>query len=451
VSRKKAVLLSLVVVCVIGAITALVVNKREEPRNVFEEMYYAEMDVAEMNSKLAEGQTKQKTPLSNTEYFDEVDAEYIDYSYRDLRSLSVKESPKEESPYALKIEYVTHRNTESPFSMPGDVEYTLKQKIVQIDSEFFYHGVKIELKYRYIVFREGRYDSVYKVYAEEEGLYTYYSGSIAGKELTSIEEFSSVGISEEELSSQLQQNLDKILNYWVDNYPNSKFKGNDFGMYDFGGKTQFSGNEKIDRLITLLIKQGVIASEARNLVFAADKTELYNKLEEFDNRPDFSHMMITGAAELSNNPQILANIRTGGRTVPTSGWLGDSSYIAAKPSLGNDDYKADLDAVNIAHRLKRGNVTFDDTLRQYYNEIKHGNTNRAKEFQTHYKLEDIISEINVVDGTGKRIVVETIVDGEIETMITYDNSQKETLNKMAKNFVNSLEKNSNDFIKKELK
>jgi hypothetical protein len=38
-SRKKAVLLSLVVVCVIGAITALVVNQREEPRNVFEEMY----------------------------------------------------------------------------------------------------------------------------------------------------------------------------------------------------------------------------------------------------------------------------------------------------------------------------------------------------------------------------------------------------------------------------
>jgi len=145
-------------------------------------------------------------------------------------------------------------------------------------------------------------------------------------------------------------------------------------------------------------------------------------LPRFRNKPDFSHMMITGAAELSNNPQILANIRTGGRTVPTSGWLGDSSYIAAKPSLGNDDYKADLDAVNIAHRLKRGNVAFDETLRQYYNEIKNGKTNRAKEFQTHYKLEDIKND---------------------------DNSRKDTLNETAKRFVNSLEQNSNDYIDEE--
>jgi hypothetical protein len=44
--RKKVILLSLVVVCVIGAITAIVVNQREEPKNVFEEMYYAEMERA---------------------------------------------------------------------------------------------------------------------------------------------------------------------------------------------------------------------------------------------------------------------------------------------------------------------------------------------------------------------------------------------------------------------
>jgi hypothetical protein len=43
-SRKKVILLSLVVVCLVGTVITIIVNKREEPKNVFEEMYYAEMD-----------------------------------------------------------------------------------------------------------------------------------------------------------------------------------------------------------------------------------------------------------------------------------------------------------------------------------------------------------------------------------------------------------------------
>jgi hypothetical protein len=86
---------------------------------------------------------------------------------------------------------------------------------------------------------------------------------------------------------------------------------------------------------------------------------------------------------------------------------------------------------------------------QGYNEFTSDVTNQIKEFQTQYKLEDIKNEINLVDGTGKRIVVETIVDEEIDSMITYDNSRKDTLNETAKRFVNSLEQNSNDYIDEE--
>jgi len=201
-------------------------------------------------------------------------------------------------------------------------------------------------------------------------------------------------------------------------------------------------------LIGLLTSTGMSIAETKRLVLA-NSSELHNKLAQFSNRPDFSHMMITGVAELNNDPQIFANVRTGFRTVITSGWLGDSSNMAATPSLGNDDYKADLDAVNIARRIKDGSGPFDVTLKQYYNEIKTGHTNRAKEFQQHYKVKNIINEINLVDVSGKRIMNEQEVNGEFETTITYDNSLKETLNPVARNFVNSLEQNSNDYIDEE--
>jgi len=154
--------------------------------------------------------------------------------------------------------------------------------------------------------------------------------------------------------------------------------------------------------------------------------ELYNKLAQFSNKPDFSHMMIAGAAELSNSPKFFANIAARGKTVRAAGWLGDVSTIALDmaPSIGNDDYKADLDAVNIVRRIQNGSGSFADTVRHYYNELDRSTTNRAKEFQRHYKIKDIINEINNVDTSGKH-----------------------TAGK--RDFVSSLEQNSNDYIMKE--
>jgi hypothetical protein len=80
---------------------------------------------------------------------------------------------------------------------------------------------------------------------------------------------------------------------------------------------------------------------------------------------------------------------------------------------------------------------------QGYNELTSDVTNQIKEFQTHYKLDDIINEINLVDGSGKQL-------GVRYGMTQYDNSQKDTLNETAKRFVNSLEQNSNDYIDEEL-
>jgi len=139
-----------------------------------------------------------------------------------------------------------------------------------------------------------------------------------------------------------------------------------------------------------------------------------------------------------------------GKSIPASGWLGDISTIGLgmDASMDNGDYMADLDAVNIAHRTKQGSGTFDDILTQYYNELDAGVTNRAKEFQIHYKVQDIIETINRVDDTGQNYNVKYIMNGK-EAIPDRDYTQKNTLNDTAKDFVNSLEENSNDFIRKE--
>ena len=65
-----------------------------------------------------------------------------------------------------------------------------------------------------------------------------------------------------------------------------------------------------------------------------------------------------------------------------SGYAGDIYGIpGAAPSIGNADYMADLDAVNIANRIQNG-ATSIDALNTYYQELSNNETNRAEEFVT---------------------------------------------------------------------
>lgn len=48
--------------------------------------------------------------------------------------------------------------------------------------------------------------------------------------------------------------------------------------------------------------------------------------------------------------------------------------------MGNADYMADLDAVNIANRIENGNDMID-AVSEYYTELEKGKTNRAREFK----------------------------------------------------------------------
>ncbi|MDU1466801.1 MAG: T7SS effector LXG polymorphic toxin, partial [Streptococcus mitis] len=94
-------------------------------------------------------------------------------------------------------------------------------------------------------------------------------------------------------------------------------------------------------------------------------SEAYDKEDDFDKfwdtklkaysnngagHADFTHQSITMATHLNPNQVQLADVYGGRENVKDlSGWEGDTTYNATdkKPSIGEDDYKADLDSVNL--------------------------------------------------------------------------------------------------------
>ena len=93
---------------------------------------------------------------------------------------------------------------------------------------------------------------------------------------------------------------------------------------------------------------------------------------------DFAHQSITMATLLYNPSQTVRDL---------AGWRGDTTTDAeASPSIGNDDYRADLDAVNLVERMKDGQSYFSAS-NDYYKEIDSGKTNRAKEFKENVDID----------------------------------------------------------------
>ena len=116
--------------------------------------------------------------------------------------------------------------------------------------------------------------------------------------------------------------------------------------------------------------------------------KLWNKqIDAFKGKTDFSHQYITMATHLYGKSR-LADLRGGHEnTNDMSGWLGDTTDVAdTKPSIGNDDYKADLDAVNIINIMKKRNLDFINVSNEYYNNLENGILNRAEEFKKEYQV-----------------------------------------------------------------
>lgn len=97
---------------------------------------------------------------------------------------------------------------------------------------------------------------------------------------------------------------------------------------------------------------------------------------------DFTHQSITMATHLNPSGLQLSDFYGGREHVKAlAGWEGDTTYNAndEKPSIGEDDYKADLDAVNIVGRMAQGE-SYERAMSGYYSDVTKDETIREKEF-----------------------------------------------------------------------
>ena len=123
-----------------------------------------------------------------------------------------------------------------------------------------------------------------------------------------------------------------------------------------------------------------------------------------------------------------------------AGWRGDATGEALKePMMGNDDYKADLDSVNIVSLMKKKDVDYATAVNQYYKDIREGEYTRARAF--------------VENSGGRDRILKELLDAELIEENNPKNALKELREKnpVAYDFYNSLTadngKGSNDLIK----
>ena len=124
---------------------------------------------------------------------------------------------------------------------------------------------------------------------------------------------------------------------------------------------------------------------------AYDKEEGFDqfwdsKLKAYSNNgvghADFTHQSITMATHLNPSSFQLSDFYGGRERVKDlSGWEGDTTKNATdkKPSIGEDDYKADLDSVNLIGRMQKGQ-SYDQAISSYYADLQKDSTLREREF-----------------------------------------------------------------------
>ena len=168
-----------------------------------------------------------------------------------------------------------------------------------------------------------------------------------------------------------------------------------------------------------------------------------SQIDAFKGKTDFAHQYITMATHLYGKPRLadlkgLADIRGGHKnTNDMSGWFGDTTDVAdPKPSIRNDDYKADLDAVNIVSSMKKNNSNFITASNNYYDKLENNVYNRAEEFKKNVDFNEVKDKIYNQLIMSKR-------DGEIVSKPSNIDYIKRNYSQTY-NFIKSVENNQND-------
>ena len=165
-----------------------------------------------------------------------------------------------------------------------------------------------------------------------------------------------------------------------------------------------------------------------------------SQIDAFKGKTDFAHQYITMATHLYGKPR-LADLKDGHKnTNDMSGWFGDTTDVAGvKPSIGNDDYKADLDAVNIVSSMKKNNSNFITTSNSYYDKLENNVYNRAEEFKKNVDFNEVKDKI--YNQLSESYILEK--EGRIVELPSNINYIKEKY-PQTYNFIKSVENNQND-------
>jgi len=161
------------------------------------------------------------------------------------------------------------------------------------------------------------------------------------------------------------------------------------------------------------------------------------------------HQAITTATNLNPHSSLLASgyAWLGGVSwADLAGWAGDTTHLVpgAEPSMGPDDYKSDLDAVNIAAIVREQGLSYTDAANLYYADLAAGRYTRAEKFLEHASYDDI--EKVILNDSGYDTVVNH--GGRVSTRIHHVPTLEELkeLNPDGYWFLMSLKAGSNELL-----
>lgn len=177
--------------------------------------------------------------------------------------------------------------------------------------------------------------------------------------------------------------------------------------------------------------------------------------KQYSKKIDMAHMSIVITAILTpdNNAFMKAGVGSGifngiYDLRANAGYVGDVYGTAGNgPKLTPDDYKADLDAVNLSARFQNsGNAI--EIMNQYYSEITGGTGNRAKEFATNIGHGDYKEGIKILKEQACRHDVYILEHMSAELLfekIRMPEGVWEERGKIVRNFIHSIESGRNEY------
>ena len=151
-----------------------------------------------------------------------------------------------------------------------------------------------------------------------------------------------------------------------------------------------NNNTSQDYDISFATYRDSIDATATEEEFESMWVEMYNR---YNNKGDFAHQSITTSALLYDG--IVDEQRK-----DLAGWLGDVALTdvgKGVPSLGSDDYYADLDSENIVYFMQQNGWDYNTAFENYYYQVGYLYT-RAEVFLRHTSIETVRNKTAIVLG-----------------------------------------------------